>query len=154
MTNFLDTTAWIRIKYDGNHSTTGVYDYLYLTAEEWDYDNVEDGAVVIDNPNRGHFGFAMLMQKVGVKIKNIYVTNEADWNILKKQLAKVEDSDTATIRIQISSTPTYELFDGTTDHDEMPIIIEAKNGFKKIYKGDATVYQIGLIKVRQIGDLT
>ena len=148
MANYGDTTAWIRLTYGDTP------DYLYLTCEKpWDYGNDDPSAVTIDYPSRGHFGFTMNTEKVQVKLSNVYVLTEAAWNELKKQIVAAQEADSCTLRIQISSSPTYELFDGTTAHDEMPVIIKITRGRSKPFKGDATVYQIKQILLIQSGAL-
>lgn len=144
MTNYGDTSAWIRLTYGS--------DALYIKAEDWEYSISDPSAIVINYPNRGHFGFTLNTEAVMVTLKNVFVNTEAAWNILKAQLEAAEEAASCTLRIQVSST-TYELFNGVAGKDEMPVVISAKKGFKKVYKGDATFYVIGMITLKQVGDL-
>lgn len=149
--NYGDTGAWILLTttYGGNTHN------LYIICEDWDYGNDDISATGIDYPSRGHFGFTLNTEKVTIKIKKAYVITEAGWNELKKGIVALQDStEDVTLRIQISSTPTYELFDGTTGHDVMPVLIKKDNARKKLFRGDATVYGIGQILLIQVGALS
>jgi len=146
MTDYGDTNAWIKLSYGS--------DALYINAENWEYGKSDPSAINLDYPNRGHFGKSFNAEKVIVKIKNAYVTTEAAWNILKEELEAAEDAGDATLRIQISSDPTYELFNGATGKDIMPVIIADKKGYTKKFKGDTTYYLIKMITFRQSGALT
>ena len=147
MTAYLDGEGWIRIYWNSNGN------YIDLHCEEWSYSKSDPSAFVIDTPNRGHFGFSLNSEKVSIKLKNVWVDTEAKWNILKLRLEEAEDTGDAKVRIQISSTPTYELFNGATGKDVMPILIKNKKGMKKVYGGDTTFYIIGGITLIQMGVL-
>jgi hypothetical protein len=144
MANYGDTNAWIWLTYGS--------DVLYLLCEGWSYDNDDPSAFVVDYPSRGHFGFTLNTEKVVVKLKNVYVTSEADWNTLKAQLKAAQEASSCTLKIKISSDPTYEKFDGT--NDDMPVLIKSTKGRKKVFKGDTTYYQIGMIELIQSGALS
>ena len=141
--NIGDTTAWITLN-DGT-------DILYLTVDNWEYGKEDPSATGIDYPNRGHFGFTLGTEKLIIKIKGVYVTTEAAWNILKEAIIQMKDADKVLLRIQISSTPSYELYDGT--NDLMPVIIKKDSPYRKKFKGDSTIYEIGMITLFQSGDL-
>jgi len=148
MANYGDTNAWIRLTYGDTP------DYLYLRCNKpWQYGKDDPSATSIDYPSRGHFGFTLNTEKVIIKLTEVYVTTEAEWNILKAQLEAAEEAASCTLRIQISSTPTYELFNGVAGKDEMPILIKSKKAYGKIFKGDTTMYQIKQIILWQIGAL-
>ena len=136
-----------------NDVTFTIPNALCINCEDWDYGKDDTSAINIDYPNRGHFGFTMNSEKVIIKIKNAYVLTEAAWNILKAQLEAAEEEDTCEVMIQVSSTPTYELYSGIAGENRMPIIILSKKGYKKPYKGDSTLYKIGMIQLRQSGAL-
>ena len=143
MANYGDTNAWITLDNGTN--------VLYLRCEDWQYGKTDPSATGIDYPNRGHFGFTLSTEKLVIKIKKAYVTTEAQWNVLKAAIIEMKDADKVLLRIKISST-TYEMFDGGTN-DLMPVIIKSDKGYKKPFKGDATIYEIGLITLFQSGDL-
>ncbi len=101
MTDYGNPDAWIRISYASDANN------LYLNAEDWDYGKSDSNPILLDLPSRGHFGKSFNIEKVTVKIKNTYVTTEADWNILKTQLETAEDAGDAKLRIQVSKN--YEV---------------------------------------------
>ena len=147
-TAYLEDEGWIRLYYDG--------DTLDLHCESWDYDEDDPDAFAIDYADRGHTGFTMNSETVKIKLKNVYVTTEANWNILKAQLVAAQEADPSTplkMRIQVSSDPTYELFDGTGGHDVIPVLLMSKKGFIKKFRGNTTFYLIKSLVFRQIGDL-
>lgn len=148
MAAFLEDEGWIRLYYDG--------DTLDLHCESWDYNEDDPDAFIIDYADRGHVGFTMNSEKVTVKLKNVYVTTEANWIILKRELVRAQEADISTplkMRIQVNSSPTYELFDGTTGNDIMPVLLTAKKGFTKKFRGNTTFYLIKSLVFRQSGDL-
>ena len=145
MANYGDITAWIRLSYGS--------DALFLNCEDWEYDNTDKSATNIDYPARGHYGYTLNTEVVVIKITGVYVLTEAEWNVLKAQIKAAQEAASVTIRIQISSTPTYELYDGGAGKDEMPVLIKATKGRKKKFKGDTTVYIIKQITLTQSGAL-
>lgn len=145
MTNYGDTNAWITLNYGS--------DVLYLTCEEpWKYGNDDPSAISIDTPSRGHFGFTLNTEKVVIKLSKVYVTSESEWNVLKQQIKVAQEASSCTLIIKISSTPTYEKFDGT--NHIMPVLIKTQRGRTKPFKGDSTVYEMGQILLIQSGALS
>jgi len=126
---------------------------LCIRAEDWEYDNSDPMPIAVDYPNRGHFGKTLDSEKVQIKIKNAYVTTEADWNILKTQLQAAKTASDTVLKIQVSSTPSFELFDGVAGNDEMPVLVIDRKGHSKKYRGDTTFYILGQIMLRQSGSL-
>lgn len=131
--------------------TFTIQDVLYINCEDWNYDNSDPSVIALDYPSRGHFGFTLNTEKVMVKVKNTYVLTEAAWNILKAQIKVAQESDDIVLVIKISSTPSYEKFDGTSYN--MPILIQVTRGRKKKFKGDATIYNIAQLVLIQADDL-
>lgn len=146
MANYGDTTAWVRLSYGS--------DALFLNCEDWEYDNDDKSATNIDYPGRGHYGYTLNTEKVAVKLTNVYVLTEAAWNVLKAQIKAAQEAASVTLRIQISSSPTYELYDGGAGNDEMPVLIKTTKGRTKKFKGDTTIYVIKQITLTQAGALS
>lgn len=155
-TTYGDTTAWIIFYYvDGDGNTHTLYTY----CENWSYDIDDTAHIALDYSNRGHTGFTPNIEKLIIKLKNVYVITEAAWNILKTQLQGFRDNSGGTLKIRTSVDNTtsvavygYELFDGTSD--EMPIIITSMKGFTKEFKGNTTKYLIKSMVLRQVGALS
>jgi len=144
MTNYGDTTAWITLSYGS--------DVLYLNCEDWNYNEEDPSLILLNYPNKGHFGLTLDAEAISITLKNVYVNTEADWNILKAQLRAAKIATKTLLSIKVSST-TYELFDGVTGHDAMPVKIKTKNGMHKRFRGEATNYVIENIILVQSGDL-
>lgn len=148
-----DTSAWILL-YSNDGSNVH---YVYLKTEEIPVvDDIDPSAILIDYPNRGHFGFTLNTEKITVKISKVYAVTKAKWDELKKGLLALKASTNDVIlRIQTTSAPLYESFNGvgTTKGNLMPVVIIGIKGKKKKYKGDTTIYEIGQITLQQSGDL-
>lgn len=129
--------------------TLTIQDALYITCEDCTYDIDDTSAKVLDYPSRGHFGWTLQTEKNIAKIKNARTDTEADWNTLKAELQNAKDSTVCNLKKQISSTPTYEKWDGT--NTILPVLVKSQKGHKKIYGGDTTIYQIAQIILLQSG---
>ena len=58
-----------------------------------------------------------------------------------------------TLRIQISTGPTYQDWDGN-DHTTMPVMWNKPRGITKLYGGNTEIWEIGQIVFRQYDTLT
>ena len=150
--NYGDVTAWILLTstYGGN-----TYNVYLKTEVPPDIGDVDKGAIGIDFPNRGHFGFTLNTEDITIKISKVYAVTKAKWDELKTGIINLQDTTTEIrLRIQVGDDPSdiYEAFDGSTGI-YMPVIIKHVKGKKKIYRGNTTLYQIGQIGLKQIGVL-
>ena len=60
-TDYGDTSGWLKLV-----GTIGTDTHtLYLLCEEWSYD-LDDKIIMMDFPNRGHFGFTLNTEKITV----------------------------------------------------------------------------------------
>lgn len=145
MADYGDTNAWIRLTYGS--------DALYINCEKWSYDIDDTQHIGTDYPNFGHTGYTPNTYKIVFKLQKVWVKTESDWNVLKAQL-KAAMSTSCTLRIQISSDPTYELEWGAAGKDEHPVIITNLKGLTKNYNGDAERFEIPQLIFRKIGAAT
>jgi hypothetical protein len=146
MTDYGDTSAWITLS-NGSHT-------LYLkTAKQPTTDENDPSMIGIDYSNRGHWGMTLNSEEVIVKIPKIFATTKAEWDSLKEGIRVMQESSTEVrLRIQINTTPEYEAFDGTTGI-YMPVHIKNIRGKGKVYNGNATIYEIAQIELKQTGAL-
>lgn len=147
MTNYGDTNDWILL-YDGT-------DNVYLKTEKQpSIDNIDDGVIEVNYPARGHYGDTLVTEKVSVKISNVYATTEATFKEIIKGLRAIQDrGDTIYLKIKITSSGDFFEFDGN-GNTLMPVIIRSIKGIKKLYGGDSTIFEIGMIQLFQSGALT
>ena len=151
-TDYGDTSGWLKLV-----GTIGTDTHtLYLLCEEWSYD-LDDKIIMMDFPNRGHFGFTLNTEKITVKIKNAFVTSVALWqgaNSMKAGLKAIMDADTIDFTAKIDSGGTLELFDGVAGNDTMPVVVNNIKGKVKVFRGNTTYFVIKLITLVQSGTLT
>ena len=152
--NYGDTTAWILLT--TTYVDTNVHNVYLKTDKQPVVDNTEEGVISTKYPGRGHTGFDMVIEGTMIKILNSYSITKAKKDEVIKGLRALQDTDTVIyLRIQITTAPLYDSFNGvgTTKGDLMPVAIKAVKGKKKLYGGDSTIYEIGMIQLEQIGDL-
>ena len=149
MANYGDVSAWIRLD-DG---TT----YVYLKTEKQpSVDEADEGVINIGYPGRGHYGFTLVTEKVIVKILNSYSITKAKYDEVKAGLRILQDDGGEIIlRIQVTSGGLFESFSGAggTTGNLMPVVIKSIKGKKKLYGGNSTIYEIGMVQLEQSGDL-
>ena len=152
MANYGDTTAWILL-YD---STDNVNVYL-KTDKQPTVDETDDGVININYPARGHYGFTTVTEKIVVKILNSYSVTKVKFDEVKAGLRLLQDGgNEIKLRIQVTYGGLYESFSGAggTTGNLMPVVIKTIRGEKKLYGGNSTIYEIGLIQLEQSGALT
>lgn len=113
---------------------------------------IDPSAIFYEYPS-GFGGFSLDTRKRLLTIKNLWFITTARFN---QFMAFLEAGQSAglTLKIQISTTPTYWDFNGTAGKDVMPVMWEKPRGIGKMFKGNTTIWEIQQITFRQMGVLT
>jgi len=158
--NHGDTTAWILLTttYSAEHLTKAndVHNVYLKTDKQPVVDNMDIGTINVNSPFRGHTGFTLITEDVKVKILNSYSITKAKADEVIKGIRALQETDTVVyLRIQVTSGGLYKSFNGvgTTKGNLMPVLIKSFKGEKKLYGGNSTIYEIGMIQLEQVGIL-
>jgi len=137
-----------------NDVTATIQDALYLKTDKQPVvDSVDEGIIDIKYPGRGKYGFQLVTEGVNVKILNSYcITKNIHENTIEALRILQDGATQASLRIQDSSAPTYMNFGGTGGNI-MPVIIKSFKGRKKMYGGNSTIWEIGIIQLIQVNTL-
>lgn len=112
----------------------------------------DPSAVHIDYPSDGHTGWTLDTRKREVKMMGIWFTTTARYDAFMAFLEAGQNTG-LTLQIQISTTPTYQDWDGS-NHTTMPVMWNKPRGIKKLFGGNTEIWEIGQIVFRQKGALT
>ena len=145
MTDY-DWDGWIIL---GNGTDT----YKVICQEQPDFSFEDPSAIHYDYPGDGHGGFTLDTRKRNVAIKKLLFLTTAQFN---QFIAFLEAAQSVglTLKIQISTTPTYWDFNGTAGKDVIPVFWSKPRGIKKLFNGDNGIWEIGQIVFRQKGAIT
>lgn len=131
--------------------TDGTDIYKVLCESQPNLSTDDPSAVWLDYPG-GNTGWTLDTRKREVTIKKIWFKTTAHYEAFLAFLEAGQDAG-LSLKIQISTTPTYQDWDGS-NHYNMPVMWKKSRGIKKLYGGNTTIWEIGQIVFRQKGALS
>lgn len=114
--------------------------------------DVDDPSVVyIDYPD-GNYGFSIDTRKRIVKIMEIWVTTNANFDTLITNLEALQVAGIFSLKVKRNSNNKYRTWNGI--NITMPVLWISMKGIGKVYDGDTEIWMVKMLQLRQAGALT
>ncbi len=142
----LNDGGWLELVAIGGSSND-----IYVRCKKTEYDVDDPSVVYIDYPD-GNYGYSIDSRKRIVKIMEIWVTTNANFDLLIKNLEALQVTGVFNLKVKRNSDNSYIKWNGT--NTVMPVLWASMKGIGKVYDGDAEIWMIKMLQLRQAGDLS
>ena len=125
-------------------------DDIKIGVEGYDYDLVM-APEISHYPGGFHMGYDLEELYLVLKVKNIILESVADKDTFISNVKSWHQANNLSIKMQISSSPTYDKFDGV--NTTFPVLLKnGLRGIRKVARGEKQLWAIKAVTFEQIGN--